>query len=148
VVGDGDDRFGGGAGGGDGVECGGGVKDGWFFNWKKEFKERNRWVYKLVLAGDTKIQGLISLEPISHQQFIELHLIESAPHNHPKHKQFEGVGGNLVAFACKMSFELGFDGFVAFNAKTSLVQHYVDSLGAQVLNKYSRMGIFTPAAKN
>jgi hypothetical protein len=48
---------------------------------------------------------------------------------------------------CKMSFELGFDGFVAFNAKTSLVQHYVDSLGAQVLNKYNRMGIFTPAAK-
>jgi hypothetical protein len=101
-------------------------KDGWFF----------------------KIQGLISLEPILHQQFIEMHLIESAPHNHPDHKQFTGVAGNLVAFACKMSFEMGFDGFVAFTAKTNLVQHYIDSLGAQVIYRRNRMGIFTPAAKN
>jgi hypothetical protein len=34
-------------------------KDGWFFNWKMEHKEPNHAVYKLVLAGDSKIQGLI-----------------------------------------------------------------------------------------
>jgi hypothetical protein len=123
-------------------------KDGWFFNWKSEYRERNRLLYKLVLAGDTKIQGLISLEPIYRQQYIEMHLIETAPHNHPDRKQFAGVAGNLVAFACKMSFEMGFDGFVAFTAKTNLVQHYIDSLGAQVIYRRNRMGIFTLAAKN
>jgi hypothetical protein len=122
-------------------------KNGWFFNWKIESRERNRLQYELVIKGDTRIQGLISLEPVLRQQFIELHLIESAPQNHPKNKRFSGVAGNLVAFACKMSFELGFDGFVAFTAKTKLVQHYIDSLGAQVIYRQNRMGIFTPAAK-
>jgi hypothetical protein len=40
---------------------------------------------------------------------------------------------------------LGFDGFVAFTAKTSLVDHYVKILGAQVIY---RMAIFTSSAKN
>jgi hypothetical protein len=113
-----------------------------------EHKEPNHAVYKLVLAGDSKIQGLISLEPIPQQQFIEMHLIESAPHNHPGNKQFAGVAGNMVAFACKMSFELGFDGYVAFTAKTNLVPHYIEALGAQVIYSQNRMGIFTLAAKN
>jgi hypothetical protein len=43
---------------------------------------------------------------------------------------YYGVAGNLVAFACKRSFELGFDGFVAFTAKTTLIEHYVKTLGA------------------
>ena len=123
-------------------------KDGWFFNWKTEFKDKDHQLYKLVLAGDPKIQGLISLEPIPGQKFIEMHLIENAPHNHPGHKQFAGVAGNMVAFACKRSFELGFDGYVAFTAKTNLVPHYIESLGAQVIYSKNRMGIFTPAARN
>jgi hypothetical protein len=36
----------------------------------------------------------------------------------------------LFAFACKCSFELGFDGFVAFTAKTVLIEHYTKTLGA------------------
>ena len=122
-------------------------KDGWFFNWKTEFKENGKQLYKLVLAGDSVIQGLISLQPVPTQLFIEMHLIESAPHNHPNHKQFAGVAGNLVAFACKMSFNLGYEGYVAFTAKTNLIQHYIDSLGAQVIYGQNRMGIFTKAAK-
>jgi hypothetical protein len=54
----------------------------------------------------------------------------------------------MVAFVCKRSFELGFEGFVAFTAKTSLVPHYIESLGAQVIYNKNLMGIFTPAAKN
>ncbi|HEV2481548.1 MAG TPA: hypothetical protein VGS79_17880 [Puia sp.] len=123
-------------------------KDGWFFNWKTEFRESARNLYKLVLAGNNTIQGLISLEPVPNQLFIEMHLIEAAPHNHPSQKKFAGVAGNLVAFACKMSFDLGFEGYVAFTAKTNLVSHYIDSLGAQVIYGQNRMGIFTEAAKN
>lgn len=122
-------------------------KDGWLFNWKTEYQQANHQVYKLLVAGSEQIQGLLSLEPIKSQQYIELHLIETAPHNYGSKKLFLGVPGNLVAFACKMSFELGFDGFVAFNAKTQLIDHYIKTLGAQILYGNNRMGIFTKEAK-
>jgi hypothetical protein len=38
--------------------------------------------------------------------------------------------GNLVAFACKLSFERGYEGFVSFIAKTKLIDHYTEKLGA------------------
>jgi hypothetical protein len=121
-------------------------KDGWLFNWKKEFREHGHKIYKLVLKGETKIQGLISLEPIYDQLYIEMHLIENAPHNFAGKKRFAGVAGNLVAFACKMSFEFGFDGFVAFTAKTELINHYSSTLGAELIFR-DRMTISTVPAK-
>jgi len=122
-------------------------KDGWFFNWKTAYQQPNHQVYKLLAKGHPEIQGLISLEPIKDQQYIELHLIESAPHNYGSAKRFLGVPGNLVAFACKMSFEMGFDGFVAFHAKTKLISHYIDTLGARIIYGSNRMGIFTEEAR-
>lgn len=122
-------------------------KDGWFFNWKTEFKTEGRQIFKLVLVEEIDIQGLISLEPQTSQSFIEMHLIESAPHNYGKRKKFLGVPANLVAFACKMSFEMGFDGFVGFKAKTRLKAHYIETLGARDLGLDDRMAIFTPEAK-
>lgn len=122
-------------------------KDGWFFNWKKEFKESERQIYKLSLANNQVIQGLISLQPVADQQFVEMHLLESAPHNYGTKKEFLGVAGNLVAFACKTSIELGFDGFVAFTAKTKLVDHYIETLGAQLIYGQERMAIFPDSAR-
>jgi hypothetical protein len=40
-----------------------------------------------------------------------MHLIESAPFNKGKNKVYAGVPGNLVAFACKLSFQRGFEGY-------------------------------------
>ena len=59
-----------------------------------------------------------------------LHLIENAPFNKGKEKLYEGVAGNLVAFACRLSFQRGSDGFVSFHSKTNLIDHYVKSLNA------------------
>lgn len=42
----------------------------------------------------------------------------------------KGVAGNLVAYARKLSFHHGFDGFIAFTAKTKLIEHYEKTLGA------------------
>jgi hypothetical protein len=64
---------------------------------------------------------------------IYMNLIESAPFNLGRNKIYEGVGGNLVAFACKVSFQTGFDGFVSFTAKTKLIKHYEKTLGAYLL---------------
>ena len=61
---------------------------------------------------------------------VYMHLIESAPFNLGQEKVYIGVPGNLVAFACKVAFHRGFDGYVSFTAKTQLVEHYKKTLGA------------------
>ena len=104
-------------------------KNGWAFNWKTEFDDNVKEVYKLTIINNSNIiQGLLSLtiEP----DHIYMDLLESAPFNRGKNKLYEGVPGNLVAFACKMSFQHGFDGYISFTAKTKLIEHYVKTLGA------------------
>ena len=63
-------------------------------------------------------------------------LIESAPFNLERNKIYEAVAGNLVAFACKVSFQRGFDGFLSFTAKTKLIEHYDKTLGAYHLGNH------------
>ena len=59
-----------------------------------------------------------------------MHLVESAGFNKGKSKVYAGVPGNLVAFACRLSFQRGFDGNVSFISKTQLISHYEKTLGA------------------
>jgi hypothetical protein len=59
-----------------------------------------------------------------------MHLVESAPFNKGKPKLYSGVPGILVAFACKLSFQRGNEGNVAFISKSQLIAHYAKSLGA------------------
>lgn len=63
---------------------------------------------------------------------------------------FIKVAGNLVAYACKLSFQFGFEGFegfVAFTAKTKLIHHYEDTLGAYHFGGH-KMIIPTHSARN
>lgn len=59
-----------------------------------------------------------------------MHLIESAKFNKGKNKVYLDVPGNLVAYACKVSLNKGYEGFVAFDAKSALIKHYERSLFA------------------
>jgi len=118
-------------------------KDGWRFNWKKEGQYPDREFYKLLVHNDNVVQGLLSLQTA--EDYIEMHLIETAPHNYGSAKMYAGAPGNLVAFACRKSFEMGFEGFVAFRAKTRLIQHYINSLGAEVIFR-DRMCIWGKSA--
>jgi len=114
-------------------------KNGWKFDWEKEYQRFDREVFKLtILWNPTIIQGLISIA--QKQGYLEMYLIENAPFNYGKNKIHYGVAGNLVAFACKRSFELGFEGFVAFTAKTALIEHYKKTLGAVLIGN-QRMAI-------
>ena len=104
-------------------------KNEWLFDWKLELRYPERDVYKLTIVNNQSIiQGLISLEVKS--DHVYMHLVESAPFNKGKAKIYSGVPGNLVAFACKLSFQRGHEGNVAFISKTQLIDHYVESLGA------------------
>ncbi len=104
-------------------------KNCWNFNWKNEYKDLSKEVYKLTIVNNPNIiQGLISITVENDHIFINL--LESAPFNIGKNKLYEGVAGNLVAYACKLSFQKGYEGFVAFTAKTQLIKHYEKTLGA------------------
>lgn len=73
-------------------------------------------------------------------------MLENAPFNIGHNKLYEGVAGNLVAYVCRVSFQRGFEGFVAFTAKTQLITHNEKTLGAFHF-KNQRMIIATEAAK-
>ena len=104
-------------------------KDGWLFDWRLELKHPERDVYKLTIVNNQNIvQGLVSLEV--KPDHVYMHLVESAPFNKGKTKLYAGVPGNLVAFACKLSFQRGHEGNIAFISKTQLIDHYTESLGA------------------
>ncbi len=104
-------------------------KNGWLFNWVSEFKIPTRELYKLTITNNPNIvQGVVSLEVKA--DHVYMHLIESAPFNIGKNKTYLGVPGNLVAFACKLSFQRGGEGYVSFLSKTRLIEHYEKNLGA------------------
>jgi len=73
-------------------------------------------------------------------------LLGNAPFNIGKNKLYEGVAGNLVVYACKVSFQKGFDGYVAFVAKSRLIRHSEKTLGAYHF-KGHKMFIETEPAK-
>ena len=79
------------------------------------------------------------------QDHIFMHLIESSKFNKGKGKVYLGIPGNLIAYACKVSVDKGYEGFLAFDAKTALIKHYEQSLGATHFRGL-RMFIGTSAA--
>ena len=92
---------------------------------------RPRGVCLVGCASLRRAAGLIDIEDKG--DHIHMHLLESARFNQGKGKLFLGVPSNLVTHACRISFARGHGGVVAFVAKTKLRQHYIDSLGAEVL---------------
>jgi len=71
-------------------------------------------------------------------------LIESAKFNKGKTKIYTGIPDNSVSFACKLSFDKGYEGCLAYDAKTVLVRHYQETLYATHF-KGTKMIIETPA---
>lgn len=107
-------------------------KKDWLFDWKTERANAERLVYKLVTSQNPEIiHGLISVS--IKQDHVYMHSIENAAFNKEVKKMYLGVAGNLIAVACKLSFENGLDGIVVFESKTKLITHYQLSIGAKIL---------------
>ena len=113
-----------------------GLQDkGWNFDWTdKELRDSN--IYKLMLKDDDIIQGLVAAD--IQRGAVYVPLVESAPHNLSKNKEYKGVGGHLFAISIKLSVALGFGGYVYFDAKNmELAEHYAAELKAErVLTKF------------
>ncbi len=108
-------------------------KNDWVFSWSKEMKNDANEIYKLTTINNPSIiHGLICV--VDKHDHIFMSLIENAPFNKGKHKLYKGVAGNLVAYACKISFENGYDGIVSFIAKSQLIEHYSLTLGAKLFS--------------
>jgi len=106
-------------------------KKDWLFDWNEELKDKRNDVYKMTTVENKNIiQGLVSIR--TDDKFVSVNIVENAKFNRGKEKVYVGVGGNLFAFACKISMELGFNGYVGFIAKTSLISYYAKTLGAEV----------------
>jgi hypothetical protein len=95
-------------------------KSSWAFNWKSELDDNTREIYKLTISNNPHIiQGILSL--IIEPDHIYMNLLESAPFNRGRNKMYEGVAGNLVAYACKVSFQNGFEGACLLLPKQDLL---------------------------
>ena len=103
---------------------------GWNFNWTaKDLSDCK--IYKITLAGQEEIQGLIALTSQPSETAVYVNLAESAPHNLGSDKKYHGVGGHLFAIAANESIKMGFGGFFYMDAKNmELVEHYRKTLGA------------------
>ena len=119
---------------------------GWRFDWSQELAMQERMIFKLIItAKPRKTEGLISLENRGDHVFV--HLLESAPWNVGRTKKHLGVAGNLIAFACKSSKELGYSGLIAFLSKSALIHHYTQTLGARRINNKNLMFIEEDASQ-
>lgn len=103
---------------------------GWNFDWSVPHKNGYE-VYELLLKGDDTVQGMIALKHIRQSYYTHIDIVEAAPWNVGRDGKFQGVGAHLFAIACKLSWDVGNEGYVQFKAKTNLVEHYKDTLGAQ-----------------
>lgn len=125
----------------------------WEFDWTEP--ERDGYsVFALKADGDDRVQGLISLINDKKDYAVNIGIVEAAPHNNlhnPNNKsgqkEYDGVGGHLFAEAAKQSKNAGYDGFVFFDAKTDLIEHYKEHIGATQIGNSQRMFIDENAAE-
>lgn len=114
-------------------------RKGWNFNFLPLFLS-GYIVYKIVYDGH--IQGIVAFMDDQDMAAVKIANIESAPHNIGSESVNYTVGATLFSIACYYSFACGQEGYVSFEAKTELIEHYRKSLGAKLIRMPIGMGLF------
>lgn len=96
------------------------------FDWSIE---KGNDVYKIYLKNEDEILGLMSIIDFPNEFRIYINLIESAISHRGKEKTILNIPGCLIAFACKIAFLKGYDGFVSLTPKTLLRKYYNETYG-------------------
>ena len=91
--------------------------------------------FKLVIKDTNNILGLMSLIDYPNELRIEIHLIELSKEHKGKDKKIGRIAGCLIAYACRIAFSKGYDGFVSLVPKTTLIKHYQETYGFQKLGR-------------
>jgi hypothetical protein len=103
------------------------TKTRYWFNWRTE-KENS--VYKLRIDGSDAILGLISLVYFEGEERFQINLLAVSKENRGSKKEYEGIAGNLIAYACREILKLhGLSGCVSLEPKTLLKPHYIKKYG-------------------
>jgi len=103
------------------------TKGDYHFDWKLE---KNNLVYKLKFPDDNEILGLMSLKIVSRDSRIEIVLLAASVKNTGKDKIYDGIAGNLIAFACRESMkQFGVMACVSLHPKTELKNYYMTQYG-------------------
>lgn len=103
-------------------ELTGAVRERFSFDWEKEIAFG---VYKITFINDDYILGLISTQINLPERRFEIRLLELSKENIGTLREYDRLAGCLIAFACKLSFKEGLDGFVSLIPKTVLISHYM-----------------------
>lgn len=114
--------------------------EGWSrgLNWSTYLASNHEFTaYKLHITGNPIIQGLIAIA--IKDGFVEVDLIEKAPFNRKPRNEFINVGEVLFGLACQTSFDNNGEGYVLLQAKTGLLEHYIDHYGMEVVNSKKRL---------
>lgn len=107
---------------------------GWKFDWS--VPQNNGYeIYELYIKNDSTVQGKIALKHIFDQYYTHVDIVEAAPDNVGSDGKYKGVGAHLFAIACKLSWDVGNEGYVQFTAKSGLVEHYRETIGAQNIDR-------------
>lgn len=67
----------------------------------------------------------MSISDFPREKRIHINLLEASKENVGKGKKVKNIAGNLIAYACKIAFKKGYDGFVSLLPKSKLVGHYM-----------------------
>jgi hypothetical protein len=117
---------------------------GWKFDWSVP-KRQGSSVFALKVKGDPNdvVQGLIAFHEDKDNLCFFGDLLESNSQNIGKHGTYAGVGAHLTAFVCKLARDAGYDAYY-FQAKTQLIDHYAEVLGARQIGSTPMMCILYP----
>lgn len=102
------------------------VRGSFDFDWGQEMENE---VFGLQTKPQSQIIGLMSLVNHPSELRIEIALLECSKDNIGKTKQYEGIAGCMIAYACRLSFQRGYFGFVSLISKTQLIAHYIQVYG-------------------
>ena len=97
------------------------------FDWELE---RGNNVYKLKHIDNGEILGLMSIKHYPTEKRIEIVLLASSVKNTGKGKEYAGVAGNLIAYACREANKLfDIDACVSLCPKTEIRSYYMKQYG-------------------
>ena len=103
------------------------------FDW---ISESSFTVFRLEVLSSGEILGLMAIELIDEELRLEIRLLELSKDNIGSGRRFVNIAGILIAFACRLSFKMGFFGFVSLIPKTRLIEHYQTKYGFEQYGRH------------